>query len=87
MKLEMFSEPAQAGLRVWAEQNNLLFPDHAGAPEFWAWMYFELRESEDRPEWFPRGKWATLQFLEAKLSEAARTVVLSRGCAENVSAT
>ena len=25
-------------------------------PEPWAWVWFQLRESEDRPEWFPHGK-------------------------------
>ncbi len=25
--------------------------------------------AEDRPEWFPRGKWATIQALEQRLDE------------------
>lgn len=31
-------------------------------------------EAEDRPEWFPRGKWATIQALQARV-EAGRELL------------
>jgi hypothetical protein len=39
---------------------------------FWARYWFMLREAEDRPEWFPSGKWATLQAIESVLCQEAR---------------
>lgn len=39
--------------------------------EQWALLYFKLRKAKDRAEWFPSGKWATLQRLEQLLEEAA----------------
>lgn len=41
------------------------------SPERIAWLVYVLRGLTDRPEWFPRGKWATIQFLEAQLLECA----------------
>lgn len=43
-----------------------------GSPEMWAFLWFQLREAEDKPEWFPSGKWATLQRIEALLIEIAK---------------
>jgi hypothetical protein len=42
-----------------------------GGLEVSAWLFFLLREAKDREEWFPLGKWATIQRLEKLLSEAA----------------
>ena len=78
MKIEIFSLAAQEGLRLWAKTihgDELLFDANASSPEVWSWAYFQLSESEDRAEWFPRGKWATLQLLEGKLREEARDVL------------
>ncbi len=38
-----------------------------------AWMFFVLRSLPDRPEWFPKGKWATLQEIERQLDKEAAT--------------
>ena len=43
-------------------------------PERMAWVVLVLRELEDRDEWFPHGKWATIQHLEMQLIECAETV-------------
>ena len=67
MKIEKLSQETQDGMIRWAREvhdDELLFDDNASAPEFWAWTWFQLREAEDRPEWFPKGKWATLQVIE-----------------------
>ena len=42
-----------------------------GPVERWAMLYFRLKKAEDRPEWFPSGKWATVQRVERLLEEAA----------------
>jgi len=65
-----FLAPARRGLERFCEDNDcegLL----DGGLEVSAWLFFRLREAEDRAEWFPSGKWATLQRLEQLLSEAA----------------
>jgi hypothetical protein len=35
-----------------------------------AWLVLLLKKCEDRPEWFPRGKWATIQHIEGQISSA-----------------
>ena len=56
-----------------------LLEDHDGHDErlhgdlgSWAFLFFQLRDAEDKPEWFPSGKWATIQHLESLLIEAAK---------------
>ena len=74
MKIEMLSREAQEGLRRWGADvygDEMLFDANASSPELWSWMYFQLRVGQDRPEWFPRGKWATIQAIEAYLSKEA----------------
>jgi hypothetical protein len=41
-------------------------------PEKAAWLWFKLRQEPDSAELFPKGKWATLQVLEAMLDAAAK---------------
>ena len=36
-----------------------------------SWIARVLRVLEDREEWFPHGKWATIQNIERQLDEAA----------------
>ena len=43
--------------------------------ENWAWIYFQLKEMPDMPDYFPRGKWATIQHIEGLLTEASQTSV------------
>ena len=35
-----------------------------------AWLVLLLKKCEDRPEWFPRGKWATIQHIEQQIDNA-----------------
>ncbi len=44
-------------------------------PSEWAGFFFLLREVPDTPEFFPSGKWATIQALEEKLTEWAKGVI------------
>jgi hypothetical protein len=78
MKIGDFSGATQTGLRLWAYEvlNDDMAFDHITTPESWAWIYFLLRASPDRPEWFPKGYSATLQVIEARLlKEAAAEMV------------
>jgi hypothetical protein len=75
MKLENFSPETQHGLirwAIWEHNDDLLFDAIASTPEAWAWIYFQLYVAENRSEWFPKGKSATLQFLHQRLSEQAK---------------
>jgi len=40
-------------------------------PDDIAFTVLILRRLEDRPEWFPRGKWATIQEIERQLGLCA----------------
>lgn len=40
-------------------------------PERMAWVALVLKKQEDKPEWFPRGKWATIQEIERQLDLCA----------------
>lgn len=74
MTIETLSRETQLGLRRWAAQvhgDDMLFDDNASSPEFWAWVTFQLWMSRDRPEWFPKGKSATIQAIEAHLYKEA----------------
>jgi hypothetical protein len=75
MKIEMLSREAQNGLRLWANDahgNGLLFDANASAPELWSWICYQLWASQDRPEWFPKGKSATIQAIQSRLLEEAQ---------------
>ncbi len=37
-----------------------------------AWLWFVAQEIEDNEDTFPRGKWATLQHIEAQLRATAK---------------
>jgi len=72
-----FSAEAWAGLSVWCEALDGGLDDRLRdcTPENWAWIWFQLRRAADRLEWFPRGKWATLQHIERLLNECAQASV------------
>ena len=75
MQLSIFSEADQLGLRNWAEQqygDRLALDGINSIPAAWAWLWFVLREAEDRAEWFPYGKSRVLQVIEASLSVEAQ---------------
>jgi hypothetical protein len=73
MKIDFFSAATQDGLREWAKW--VLHDESAldgTTREHWAWVAYLLRGTPDRPEWFPKGKWATIQVLESELMEEAK---------------
>ena len=75
MTLEDFSQETQDGFVRWAvfrHHDDLLFEAIGAEPREWAWIYFQLEIAEDRAEWFPKGKWATLQVFHEHLTELAR---------------
>jgi hypothetical protein len=78
MKIDTLSHEAQEGIRRWAKDvygDDLMFDAIASMPAHWAWLTFLLRYSEDRPEWFPKGKFATIQIIEQKLADEAHSGV------------
>lgn len=78
MKMDRLSIEAQDGLRTLGKQweNDELLFDGLGTLD-WSWWWFRLREMEDRPEWFPKGKWATLQRIEEELTREAKEFSLA----------
>jgi hypothetical protein len=75
MKLSKLSAEAGIGLVSWAkyEYGDELFFDGIGSlPTEWAWVLIQLKVADDWPEWFPKGKWATLQVIETFLMDEAR---------------
>uniref|UniRef100_A0A6M3KD76 Uncharacterized protein n=1 Tax=viral metagenome TaxID=1070528 RepID=A0A6M3KD76_9ZZZZ len=44
-------------------------------PERMAWVCILLRKVPDKEEWFPRGKWATIQEIERQLDAAAQHMI------------
>ena len=75
MRLSILSDPDQLGLRKWAEHqygDTLALEGIDTIPAAWAWVWFVLREAEDRPEWFPHGKVALLEVIEANLTVEAQ---------------
>jgi hypothetical protein len=81
MRLEWLSGEAQKGLIEWAkfQHDELLFEGIGSLPSEWAWVAFQLRAAQDLPEWFPKGKWATIKVIETNLmKEAERESRLKR---------
>lgn len=75
MRIELLSTQAQEGLRRFCaavHDDELMLDAIASLPEQWAWIWFQLREAEDRLEWFPKGKWATIQVIEETLRKEAQ---------------
>jgi hypothetical protein len=74
MKIDHLSAAAQEGLRQWAKYqhgDDMLFDGIGGNSEAWAWLCIQLKAASDRREWFPKGKWATIQYVETILLEEA----------------
>jgi len=46
-----------------------------------AWIVLLLRKIEDNKQFFPMGKWATIQSIESQLDAAANQVMQSIRCA------
>jgi hypothetical protein len=74
MTIDKLSTGTQEGLRRWAKAtqgDEMMFDANASASEFWAWACFLLRETEDLPLWFPKGKFAVIQIIEQELYREA----------------
>ncbi|HXA24440.1 MAG TPA: hypothetical protein VNW90_19305 [Acetobacteraceae bacterium] len=75
MKINKLSMTAADGLIEWAKYQHgdeLFFEGIGSIPEQWAWVCFQLRVADDKPEWFPKGKSATIQVIEMALYETAQ---------------
>lgn len=59
--------------RQWAEIYDWMEPEPV------AWLVWRLRFVEDTELWFPRGKWATIQRIEAMLNDYAAAESKARG--------
>ena len=46
-------------------------------PEQMALTVLILKELPDKPEWFPAGKWATIQYIECQLYTYARLTAIA----------
>jgi hypothetical protein len=78
MKITQLSREAQAGLYRWANEvldDELAMDSIGSVPQEWAWICILLRQSEDKPEWFPKGKSATIQVIEDHLYREARAAM------------
>lgn len=73
ISLAEFSSNARAALKLWTENYHYCVPDLDDCfdPYAWAGIAFLLRATPDLPEYFPKGKWATIQILETMLNEWA----------------
>jgi hypothetical protein len=65
----------RTAIAYWSLRNDL--DDHIGdrgwlAPEWASFLYFALEAEDDAPEYFPHGKWATLQYIHARIAEAQK---------------
>jgi hypoxanthine phosphoribosyltransferase len=59
----------------------MLFDGIGSLETEWAWIVFQLRVAEDRPEWFPKGKSATIQIIEKWLYDEAELRAKARSLA------
>ncbi|HJX53946.1 MAG TPA: hypothetical protein VJ801_14365 [Polyangia bacterium] len=77
--LYKLSDLARQGIKTFCDHQfgsydlSEVYTSACNDAEMCARLYFPLRSAEDKPEWFPCGKWATLQKLEKILdSEFAK---------------
>lgn len=45
----------------------------SGEPQVWAWIMVRCRVMPDMEQSFPKGKWATIQYMQSLLDECAET--------------
>lgn len=73
LKLESFDEDLRQGLRYFAEDvlgdERVLDDLSPGAPERWAWLWFQLGAVYENERWFPQGRDATTKRLYDLLRE------------------
>jgi hypothetical protein len=70
---------AQDGVKRFCSDHDLreVFESAKHGLEHAAYLWFLLRQAEDNIQYFPRGKWATLQTLEGLLDNDAMWEVKS----------
>lgn len=78
MKLSDLSQAAQDGLCRFTREaigDEMLLDGIWSLPEHWAWLLVHLKVAQDRAEWFPEGKWATIQVIEEQLINEVRAAL------------
>ena len=64
-----FSQETQRGLELLCEDWKITPFSEVFFPDRWCQLVILLKAAPDNPRHFPKGKWATIQAIEAKLSE------------------
>jgi len=70
--LSELSWVARSAIQEFCKHHDLeaLYEGACHDAECCAWLFFILQSAPDKVDWFPRGKWATLQALEGHLHAA-----------------
>lgn len=66
---EILTDRAYAGIVLFHSHNNRRLLKEQHKPADFAHIWFYLKQAEDKAEWFPIGKWATIQTIETWLNE------------------
>ena len=66
-----------AGLRLIASHNDWDTFQLYETEERVAWLTYRLQPIEDRADYFPHGKWATIQRLQGMCEQAAKDAELA----------
>ncbi len=70
ISLKEFLLETRHGLKNWAETFDVDL-EQVYSLEQWAWLLQVMKQTPDFEDYFPKGKWATVQRLEDLLEEAA----------------
>lgn len=66
----MLAALAESERITWGTADKWNNGRNSGLPaDFCAWLIELMKKTDDNAEWFPRGKWATIQRLETLLAE------------------
>lgn len=74
------SQKAADGISLALDQNF----NKIELPDRMAWIVLLLRKIEDKDEYFPMGKWATIQSIEGQLDAAANQEIQRTKIAHSV---
>lgn len=75
ISLRSFLPHTQQGIKVLCEHYDLWDAEQLANPEDWAALFFIMRAAPENEDFFPAGKWATIQDLERKLTIYATHIV------------
>lgn len=70
ISIKSFRPETRIGLKEWGETLGYDL-EQVFNLEDWAWLLFLMKHTPDYEDYFLSGKWATIQFLEQMLNEAA----------------